>query len=134
MTLHLQNRTLVLCLLVISSFACSEDHRFEQADANARVTLTPAQYPLPVGRNELTLEVTGPRGERLHDEATVVVRYGLPPMPGMAPVSHELAPVRVGERYAFAVDVHTRARWTIDVLVRRRGAPESRFLFGLDAP
>ena len=124
-----------LALLATSlSLACARGQRFEQADANTRVTLGAATYPLVVGSNELTLEVTGRDGERIAADATVEVRYGLPPMPGMGPVEHEVAPRRDGDRFVFAADVHTRARWTVDVIVRRRGVPDSRFGFSLDAP
>ncbi len=121
----------VACVL---SVACSRGYRSERTAGDTRVILAAQRYPLTLGPNPLMIQVSNRDGDPI-ERATVEVHYGMPPMPGMGTVSQSAELVEQGAgRYVFSADIHTRAGWTVDVLVRRPEGPESNLSFSLEAP
>ncbi len=95
-------------------------------------TITTGSYPLVNGDNALSAKVTDGAGKPVTD-ATVTVRFYMPPMPGMAPMSSTLKAVLKGDVYLFTANVAMAGTWKADVSVARPGKSIVKATFNLDA-
>jgi hypothetical protein len=120
----------VLALIMV--FACAKGYEFQKSAGDLKVTLSVERYPLVKGDNSLNVKVANGAGKAITD-ATVVVRYFMPPMPGMAPMEYKTQAVMKGDGYSFSANIPMEGGWKAEVSVTRGGSPAVTAMFNIDA-
>lgn len=113
-------------------FGCSKGYESQRSVDDIKVTLSVDRYPLVKGDNTLSIKAADSSGNPVND-ATVNVRYYMPPMPGMAPMDFNTQAVLKGDRYTFSANVPMEGGWKAEVSVARPGKPAATTTFNLDA-
>jgi hypothetical protein len=117
--------------LVLSS-AVSWGYEAQKTADGLTIMITAGSYPLVKGDNALSAKVTDGAGKPVAD-ARVTVRFFMPPMPGMAPMSSTTEAVRKGDVYRFTANVAMEGTWKAEVSVARPGKAPARATFNLDS-
>jgi hypothetical protein len=91
------------------------------------VTLKVDSYPLVKGNNDVSVAVTDKAGKPAN--AKVSVRYYMPSMPGMAPMSYTVTPVLKGNEHTLTADVPMEGGWRFEVTLN----DDDSATFNLDA-
>lgn len=99
-----------------------------KAAGKYKVTLKADSYPLVKGANTVTVTVADKTGKAVTN-AKVKVRYYMPPMPGMAPMSYTTDAVLKGQSYGITADVPMEGGWRFEVTI----GDEDSATFNLDA-
>jgi hypothetical protein len=120
----------VLCLIMI--FSCAKGYESQKSAGDLKVILFIERYPLVKGDNSLNVKVADAAGKAITD-ATVVVRYFMPPMPGMAPMEYKTQAVMKGDNYTFSANIPMEGGWKAEVSVTRGGSPAVTATFNIDA-
>ena len=77
------------------------------------ITLKVDRYPLVKGSNAVAVEVADKSGKPA--KAKVSVRYYMPAMPGMAPMSYTVTPVLKGTEHTLTADIPMEGGWKFEV-------------------
>jgi hypothetical protein len=120
----------VLCLIMV--FSCAKGYESQKSAGDLKVTLLVERYPLIKGDNSLNVKVADAAGKAITD-ATVVVRYFMPPMPGMAPMEYKTQAMKKGDSYTFSANIPMEGGWKVEVSVTRGGSPPAAAMFNIDA-
>jgi len=120
----------VLALMMV--FACANRYESQKSAGDLKVTLSIERYPLVKGDNSLNVKVADATGKAITD-AVVVVRYFMPPMPGMAPMEYKTQAVMKGDGYSFSPNIPMEGGWKAEVSVTRGGSPAVTATFNIDA-
>lgn len=131
----MKKASMVLPLVVLAltmSFACAKGYESQKAAGGLKVTLSIDRYPLIKGDNSLAVKVADAAGKTITD-ATVSVRYFMPPMAGMAPMEYRTQAVLKGDGYLFSANIPMEGGWRAEVSVARAGEPPATTTFNIDA-
>jgi hypothetical protein len=120
----------VLALMMV--FACAKGYESQKSAGDLKVTLSVERYPLVKGDNSLNVKAADAAGKAITD-ATVTVRYFMPPMPGMAPMEYKTQAVMKGDGYSFSANIPMEGGWKAEVSVTRGGSPAVTATFNIDA-
>jgi len=120
----------VLAVSVVAG--CSKGYESQKNVGDMGITLKVDRYPLVKGDNTLSLQVVEKSGKSVTD-ATVSVRYYMPPMPGMAPMEFSTQAAPKGSGYAFAANIPMEGGWKVDVSVTQPGKAPVSATFNIDA-
>ena len=85
-----------------------------------------------MGDNAVSVKILDASGKTVTD-AAVTVRFFMPPMPGMAPMSSTIQAQPTGDAYPFTANVAMAGTWKAEVSVVRQGKPAATVVFNLDA-
>lgn len=113
-------------------FACAKGYESQKSVDDLKIMLSVDRYPLVKGDNTLNVKVTDSSGKPLND-ATVNVRYYMPPMPGMAPMDFNTQAMPRGDHYSFSANIPMEGGWKAEVSVVRPGKPAATTMFNVDA-
>ena len=113
-------------------FGCAKGYESQKTMNDMTITLSVERYPLVKGDNVLLVKVADLAGKTVVD-ATVNVRYFMPPMPGMAPMDFNTQAVLKGDKYACSANVPMEGGWKAEVSVARPGKPAATVVFNVDA-
>lgn len=113
-------------------FACAKGYESQKSAGDLKVTLSVDRYPLIKGDNSLTVKIADAAGKAITD-ATVTVRYFMPPMPGMAPMEYKTQAALKGDSFSFSANVPMEGGWKAEVSVTRGGKPAATATFNIDA-
>lgn len=116
----------------LTLFACAKGYESEKRAGDLKITLSVDRYPLVKDDNTMKIKVADSSGILVSD-ATVNVRYYMPPMPGMAPMDYNTQAVLKGDSYAFSANIPMEGGWKTEVSVVRPGKPAATTIFNLDA-
>jgi hypothetical protein len=119
-------------LALTMAFACAKGYESQKSAGDLKVTLSVERYPLVKGDNSLNVKVADAAGKAITD-AAVVVRYFMPPMPGMAPMEYKTQAVMKGDGYSFSANIPMEGGWKAEVSVTRGGSPAVTATFNIDA-
>ncbi len=124
-------------VMVLLSFsllwtACSKGYQAQKFAGDIEITLKADRYPLVKGKNALTVQVADKAGKPVTD-ATVMAKYYMPAMPGMAPMEFNVNPELRGKAYQFQADIPTEGSWKVDVTVTQPGKPPLSATYTMDA-
>jgi hypothetical protein len=122
----------VVFIVALMLFGCSKGYESQRSVDDVKITLSVDRYPLVKSDNTLAVKVADSSGKPVND-ATVNVRYFMPPMPGMAPMDYNTQAVLKGDRYVFTANVPMEGGWKAEVSVTRPGKPAANTTFNLDA-
>ncbi len=91
------------------------------------LTLKADRYPLVKGNNSVIVVVADKSGKAITN-TKVKVRYHMPAMPGMAPMSYTTEAVLKGQEYVVTADIPMEGGWKFEVSV----GDEASATFNLD--
>ena len=111
---------------------CSKGYESLKNAGDLGITLKVDRYPLVKGDNSLTVQITEKSGKAMTD-ATVAVRYSMPPMSGMPPMEFNTQAAPKGNGYSFSANVPMEGGWKIDVTVMQPGKTPFNATFNIDA-
>ncbi len=122
-----------LGVLVVSlMMGCSKGFVSQKTTDGITITLKADRYPLIKGDNALSVVVADASGKAV-DNTSVMVRYFMPPMPGMAPMEYN-APVQAkGGGYGFTANIPMEGGWRVEVAAIQTGKPAVTATFNVDA-
>ena len=119
-------------LVLVVSVGMSWAYESEKTKAGLNITLSMDSHPLVKGDNDMEVKITDKAGKAVTD-AKVKVRFYMPPMPGMAPMSTKSVAKLKGKSYRFVGDVLMAGTWKVEVKVIREGKKSVATTFNLDA-
>jgi hypothetical protein len=122
----------VLFAVVTGGWSWSKGYESQKSAGGLNITLTADRYPLVKADNTLSLKVTEPAGKAVTN-ATVEIRFFMPPMPGMAPMQDVIQPQQKGNEYSFTVNVAMEGGWKIEATVTQPGKDPAIVVFNVDA-
>jgi len=129
-------RLSVMVLAVVAVFLVSVGlswgYETQKASGGVTVILSTRSYPLTLGDNGVSVKILDASGKTVTD-AAVTVRFFMPPMPGMAPMSSTIQAQPTGDAYPFTANVAMAGTWKAEVSVVRQGKPAFAVVFNLDA-
>ena len=111
---------------------CSKGYESQKSVGDLKITLKVDRYPLVKGDNTLSLQIAEQSGKAVTD-ATVNVRYSMPPMSGMAPMEFNTQAAPKGGGYSFAANVPMEGSWKVEVTVTQPGKTAVSATFNVDA-
>lgn len=123
---------LLLAVLALIMFACAKGYESQKSAGDLKVTLSIDRYPLVKGDNSLTVKIADAAGKAITD-ATVSVRYFMPPMPGMTPMEYKTQAALKGDGYSLSANIPMEGGWKAEVFVVRGGKPVVTATFNVDA-
>ncbi len=123
---------LLAALVLTTVFACAKGYESQKSAGDLKVTLSVDRYPLVKGDNSLTVKIVDAEGKTIND-ATVSLRYFMPPMPGMAPMEYKTQAVLKGDSYSFSANIPMEGGWKAEVFVMRGGKQTVTTTFNVDA-
>lgn len=119
-------------VLSLGLFACSKGYESQKSVDDLKIMLSADRYPLVKADNTLNVAVRDAAGLAVKD-ATVTVRYYMPPMPGMAPMDFNTQAVLKGDTYSLSANIPMEGGWKAEVSVVRPGKAAAMTTFNLDA-
>jgi hypothetical protein len=118
--------------LALMIFACAKGYESQKSAGDLKINLSIDRYPLVKGDNSLTVKIADAEGKTIND-ATVSMRYFMPPMPGMAPMEYKTQAVLKGDGYSLSANIPMEGGWKAEVTVLREGKPAATATFNVDA-
>ncbi len=119
-------------LLSLSLIAgCSKAYVSQKTVDGVNITLTADRYPLVKGDNALSVIIGDSSGNATGD-TMVMVRYYMPPMPGMAPMEFSTTTQPKSGGYAFNANIPMEGGWKVDVIATMPGKPAVTATFNVD--
>jgi hypothetical protein len=122
----------VIIMMFVLAVGTSWAYESQKTKGGLTIELSASSYPLVMGDNDLKVKVTDEAGKALTD-ARVKVRFYMPPMAGMAPMSTKSVAELKGKSYRFKGDVAMQGTWKAEVRVQRKGKKTVTVTFNLDA-
>jgi hypothetical protein len=122
----------VVIMTLMLAIGTSWGYEAQKTTGGLTVTLSAGSYPLVKGGNDLSVKVTDGSGKAVTD-AKVTVRFFMPPMPGMAPMSSKSEAALKGDVYRFTANADMEGTWKTEVVVERPGKSAVTAVFNLDA-
>ncbi len=122
-----------IVLLAVAAAGCTKGYETKKAAGDITITLTSKSYPLTeTGDNLVSVAIADASGKAITD-ATVEVRYFMPPMAGMAPMEYRTQAAPKSGAYAFTLNTPMEGGWKVEVTVTPPGKPATTATFNLDA-
>ena len=122
----------MLFVAFVMTAGTSWGYETQKTSGDLTITLSAGSYPLVSGDNSLSVKVTDSAKKAVTD-AKVSVRFYMPPMPGMAPMSSKVQAMLKGDVYPFTANVGMSGTWKAEVSVARPGKAPVKATFNLDA-
>ena len=119
-------------MTLVLAIGTSWGYETQKTTGGLTLTLSVGSYPLVKGNNELSVKVTDGSGKAVTD-AKVKVRFFMPPMPGMAPMSSKTEAVLKGDVYRFSANADMEGTWKTEIVIERPGKSAVTAIFNLDA-
>jgi hypothetical protein len=124
--------TVAVIMTLILAVGISWGYEAQKIVGGLMVTLSAGSYPLVKGDNDLSVKLVESEGKTVTD-AKVTVRFFMPPMPGMAPMSSKTDATLKGDSYRFKANPDMEGTWKTEVSVVRPGKSPATATFNLDA-
>jgi hypothetical protein len=123
----------IFTLTVISGVCYARDLNFEKRVGDLKIEAVIKEAPPSVGENEIEIFVTD-INERVITDAMVMIKYEMPPMPGMPPMKYRTRASFDGKSYNAKMDFSMSGPWDIVVLVKVPSTPFIRMGFRVNVP
>lgn len=122
---------IIIAVLLVAGTAFAKDFEVKKKAGDYDVVVKIDKNPPVVGNNNVTAEIKDASGKAVTD-ATVVVDYSMPAMPGMPPMNYKANAKLSGEVYKAAMNLSMGGPWNIAVKITR-GGKTSTARFNIDA-
>jgi hypothetical protein len=124
--------TVAVIMTLMLAVGISWGYEVQKTAAGLTITLSAGSYPLVKGDNELSVKVIDGSGKAVTD-AKVTMRFFMPAMPGMAPMSSTMQALLKSDIYRFTANVAMEGTWKAEVSVVRPGKSPLTTTFNLDS-
>ncbi len=124
--------TVSVIMMLVLTVGMSWAYEAQKTTGGLTITISAGSYPLVKGDNEVSVKVIDAAGKTVTD-AKVSVRFFMPPMPGMAPMSSKTEAALKGDSYRFKANPDMEGTWKAEVTVVRPGKSPATAIFNLDA-
>jgi hypothetical protein len=124
--------TVAVIMTLVLAIGISWGYEAQKTTGGLTIMLSAGSYPLVKADNELSVKVTDGSGKAVKD-AKVMVRFFMPPMPGMAPMSSNTEAILKGDVYRFTANASMEGTWKAEIAVTRPGKSPVTATFNLDA-
>lgn len=121
----------VLAMLLPVIIGCAKDYEVKRGVGEYEVKATIDKNPPVVGDNNIRIEIKDADGKHVTD-ATVLVEYSMPPMPGMPPMNYKADAELRGNEYRAKMHLSMAGPWNIDIKITRADRT-STMKFNVDA-
>jgi N-methylhydantoinase B/oxoprolinase/acetone carboxylase alpha subunit len=122
--------TVIMSLVL--AIGISWGYEAQKTTGGLTITLSAGSNTLVKGNNDLSVKVTDKAGKAVTD-AKVKVRFFMPAMPGMAPMSSKTEAMLNGDVYRFIANPAMEGTWKTEITVLRPGKSSVTATFNLDA-
>ena len=123
--------TAAVIMTLVLAVGISWGYEAQKTTGGLTITISAGSYPLVKGDNALSVKIVD--GSTAVTDAKVTVRFFMPPMPGMAPMSSKTEATLSGDVYRFKANADMEGTWKTEVTVARPGKSPSTATFNLDA-
>jgi N-methylhydantoinase B/oxoprolinase/acetone carboxylase alpha subunit len=117
---------------LVLAIGISWGYETQKTTGGLTITLSAGSNTLVKGNNDLSVKVTDKEGKAVTD-AKVKVRFFMPAMPGMAPMSSKTEAILKGDVYRFIANPAMEGTWKTEITVLRPGKSSVTATFNLDA-
>ena len=117
--------TLIVCVLLLAvGLAYAKNYEMTKKAGEYTVMVTIDKNPPVTGINKMSVAIKDVAGKDVTD-ATVVIDYVMPAMPGMPAMNYKAATSLKNKRYVAEVDFSMSGSWSIAVKITRGGKTQS---------
>jgi hypothetical protein len=109
-----------LILLLAAGVAFAKAYEVNRKAGDYSVDIKMDKNPPSVGMNNMEIAVTDKAGKAVKD-AKVVVEYGMPAMPGMAPMNYKADAKPDGDKYNASLNISMPGPWSVNVRISVAG-------------
>jgi len=121
----------VLALLFAFGVSYAKDLEVKKKAGQYDVQIKIDKNPPIVGENAIEVEIKDPSGKYITD-AKVMVKYSMPPMPGMPAMNYKTEAKLEGYEYKAKMNLSMSGAWNIVIKITKDGSTQS-VKFNVDA-
>jgi len=117
--------TVILAILFLAfGLAYAKDYTVTKKVGSYMVHVKMDKNPPITGKNNIEISIQDAAGAEVTD-ATVIVEYSMPAMPGMPAMNYKTNTETKNKRYMATVDFSMSGAWNINVKITRAGKTQS---------
>ena len=109
-----------LFLFILSPCVNGREFTVKRTINEYKMTVTLSQNPPILGKNNIKIEIKDSLGEPVTD-ASPIVNYFMPPMPGMPPMNYKVKATPDKSEYNATMDLIMEGPWNITVMAKVAG-------------
>jgi hypothetical protein len=114
----------LIILLLAAGLAYAKDYMVMKKAGNYTVEIKLDKNPPITGQNKMEINIKDDRGSNITD-ATVVVEYIMPAMPGMPAMNYKAKAELNGSRYLASVNFSMSGAWGVNIKITRSGKTQA---------
>ncbi len=111
---------ITLVLTLMAGVALARDYEVKKKVGEYDVEVKIDKNPPVVGDNNIEIEIKDGTGKYVTD-ATVVIEYSMPAMPGMPPMNYKTGTTLRGNEYKATMNLSMSGPWNIAIKITRAG-------------
>jgi YtkA-like len=116
--------TALIVLLLLAGLAYAKDYMVIKKAGSYTVQVKLDKNPPITGQNKMEINIKDDRGGNVTD-ATVVVEYVMPAMPGMPAMNYKAKAELNGSRYMANVNFSMSGAWAVNIKITRAGKTQA---------
>ena len=113
-----------IILLVATGLVYAKNYELTKKAGEYAVLVTIDKNPPVTGKNNMAVGIKDAAGKDVTD-ATVVIDYGMPAMPGMPAMNYKEGARLKDKRYVATVDFSMSGPWSVSIKITRAGKTQS---------
>jgi hypothetical protein len=114
----------LIILILASGSVYAKEYTVKKELEDINVTMKFERNPPVSGENKVHVSLQDKKGDSITD-ATVVVEYSMPAMPGMPAMSNKSATELKNKEYTATIDFMMSGAWTVTIKITRAGKTQS---------
>jgi hypothetical protein len=114
----------LILLLSVTGAVYAKEYTVKKELEDINVTMNFDRNPPVSGENQVQVSLQDKKGASITD-ATVVVEYSMPAMPGMPAMSNKSATELKNKEYTATIDFMMSGAWTVTIKITRAGKTQS---------
>ena len=116
--------TALIILLLAAGFVYAKDYTVMKKAGSYEVQVKMDKNPPITGQNKMEISIKDDKGGNVTD-ATVVVEYVMPAMPGMPAMNYKAKAELNGSRYLANVNFSMSGAWAVNIKITRAGKTQA---------
>ena len=119
-------RTILILAVLLLAFgvASAKEYTATKKAGGYTVNVKMDKNPPVTGKNQIEISIKDASGAEIAD-ATVLVEYGMPAMPGMPAMHYKTKTDVKDKRYMATIDFSMSGAWNLNVKITRAGKTQS---------
>lgn len=115
---------IVMVLLLASGLAYAKDYEITKKTGDYTVQVKNDRNPPITGPNKMNIGVKDAKGKDVAD-ASVLVEYGMPAMPGMPAMNYKTKAEAKGGRYLADINFSMSGPWAVTIKITQGGKTQA---------